>query len=125
MSVQLREFLQDRLVSYAAVFHRASDLKEVSLEKLRRLHVEHERRVAMRCFQQTHNEMISVRDSTILHLEQELERVQSERKAEQQAHALEIESLTKQLRENESMYEKKGAGLEKEMRETVGEMQRE
>jgi len=51
LSQQLREFLQDRIVSFAAAFQRAADLKEITPEKVRRLHVEHERRTAMKGFE--------------------------------------------------------------------------
>jgi len=121
VSQQLREFLQDRLVSYAAAFQRATDFSEISTEKVRRLHVEHERRTAIKEFEWEHKELKSATSQRIDELEKELASLQAERKAEQQAHAL----LKEKMKESDANHVGKNTQLESEMRHTVGDLQKD
>jgi len=96
-AVRLQSFLEGRILCYALALQEASESKSFTLEKLRQLHAEYERRVALREAMQSHERRKEELQRSLQSKEDGLQQLRQALESEKEIHAKESEESQKQL----------------------------
>jgi len=122
VSQQLREFLQERLMSFTVLFQHVTDLKEISSEKMRTLYVDDERRLVLNGFERVFGKESSEANRNVEILQNELTCLHRKRKAELHGHAMETQSLAQKMSDTSAKHQKEHLQLEKDMKDKLAEL---
>jgi len=116
---RLRDFLYSRIRCYASSMQQAVESQVFSLEKLRRIHAEQERRFAIEELDDGHRHQCFELDSMQSELDQQLAGLHCVLKAERQQHRCEIEVAWRQNREAQAEQDILRARAHNEMQEVL------